>query len=345
MLFFGDIRSSFVLSSLLFKRYREEVKGSKYFIVCTWPGYEGLFPTANEVWTWRNETSVPTIENSIDRFENSSDLLVDCRKHLNWVFNEVVGPEVLALYYNDGITQDFLDKFKLIKRTLLNIPSATLVGQNFNQEMIHRQGYKVFVWPSLKIRCWDRGKLIYLKTPKEFWLGLLNRMIKEGLVPVVYHSDLMHDVSMDLAEKCIYLSNKDMLTVMGAMRAVGCVLDVFTGIDRFAIEARTPFVSLDERARYYGQKENEIDGLCCEDNLPRKYIFLFPTIISGGDSGMWNLNIYDPIMAKILRFLPTLDRANWPSPTDKTELVLYEKVTQKKMKRIGTKFIKVIDRE
>ena len=43
MPFFGDIRSTFILSSMLLHRYKEEKKGSKYFILCSWPGFESYF--------------------------------------------------------------------------------------------------------------------------------------------------------------------------------------------------------------------------------------------------------------------------------------------------------------
>ena len=36
LLFFGDIKYTFLASSLLMKRFKEESKGSKYFILCSW---------------------------------------------------------------------------------------------------------------------------------------------------------------------------------------------------------------------------------------------------------------------------------------------------------------------
>ena len=50
MPFFGDLRSSCILSSLLLQRYREETKGSKYFIFASWPGFQGLYPYVDEYW-------------------------------------------------------------------------------------------------------------------------------------------------------------------------------------------------------------------------------------------------------------------------------------------------------
>jgi hypothetical protein len=340
-LFLGDIRSSFILSSLLIKRYREEIKGSKYFIICTWPGFNDLFPFANEVWTIREESILKNLYATSHRFENHSELLLDYRRSLNWVFEDVQDASVLKDYYDDGINQLFWDVFKFSKRTLLNIPSATILGEAFNRELIKRPGYKVMVYPSIWARSWKHGLLQYIKTDKMFWFGLIERLLLEGITPVVYNNAWTHDVSPEFTDRCIYFSDKSVLKVMGAMRAVGCVIDVFSGIDRWAIEARAPFISVDERARYNGQKEMEIDGICCEETLPRKYIFLFPTIIDCGDKNAWKSNIYDAIISKLLLFLPSLDRTTWPSMTEKTETVLYEKVSQRKMKKLGVKFIKL----
>ena len=45
--FYGDIRSTFNLSSLLLKQYKEKNK-NLYVILCSWPGYNGLFDYVDE---------------------------------------------------------------------------------------------------------------------------------------------------------------------------------------------------------------------------------------------------------------------------------------------------------
>ena len=47
------------------------------------------------------------------------------------------------------------------------------------------------------------------------------------------------------------------------------------------------------------------------------------------------------VIAKLLEFLPTLNRDEWPSPVESNEIVLYENVKKNKMKKLGIKFIKV----
>lgn len=339
--FFGDIRSSFVLSSMLLRRFREEVKGSRYFIVVTWTGYKDLFPYANEVWTVRDTAVAQEMAKRSLRFGNSSDLLTEIRQKLNWVFTEVIDATELERYYNDGITQEFWDKFRNFKRNLVNIPSATILGNDFLKELGRRPGYKVLTFPAIHVRSWRHGMLTYQKTPKQFWVDMYEHFLANNIMPVVYRGIDGHDVTPELTDRCLYIHDTDVLRLFGAMRAVGCVLDVFTGFDRWAIASRTPFVSLDERQRYFGQKENEVDGLCCHEALPRKYIFLFSTIIEYGALDIWKVNIFEPITAKLLSFLPTLNRSSWPSMSESNEIVPYSKVTKLKMKKIGTKFIKI----
>ena len=72
MVLFPDMRSSCVASALLLKRYREEIKGSKYFILVSWPGFGGLFPFVNEYWEVSDE-SLPGPGHSARGLVNDAD--------------------------------------------------------------------------------------------------------------------------------------------------------------------------------------------------------------------------------------------------------------------------------
>ena len=341
MVFFGDIRSMFVLSSLLLKRYREEVKGSRYFILCTWPGYESLFPYVNEYWAIRDVELVNHCYAGTSSFENNSKSALQFRKNLNHWFNDVVGPEDLEIYYNNGITQEYWDRFQHVKRYLPSVASSALLGQKFNQEMIKKQGAKVFIYPTELIQKWSCDKIVNIKSSKKFWTGLANKLLDNGIIPVVYNGSNTQELAPEVLEKCICVKEDDVSKMMAVMRTTGCVLDIFSGISRLAIAARTPYIYVDERARSFGQKEVEIEGLCCEKGLPRTCIYSFPSVIFEGDEEMWKVNIYDVILARLLKFLPTLNRDEWPSPVESLELVLYENVKRNKMNKMGVRFIKV----
>ena len=221
-----------------------------------------------------------------------------------------------------------------------SVASSAVLGTQFNQEMMKKPGAKVFFTPSELIQRWHYDRIINVKVNKSFWIGLAERLVSNGITPVVFNGINSRDIS-ELSEKCIYVRDNDIGKVMAAMRATGCVLDIFSGISRLAIAARTPYVYVDERTRYLGQKEIEIEGLCCEKNLPREFIYSFPGVLEEGDEEVWQANIYDMVIAKLLEFLPTLNRDEWPSPVESNEIVLYENVKKNKMKKLGIKFIKV----
>ena len=259
--FFGDIRSTFILSSLLLKRYREEVKGSKYFILATWPGYETLFPYVNEYWAIRDTEILKDCYTGTNSFENNSVYALQLRKNLNHWLNDVIGTEDIGVYYKNGIQQQYWERFKNIKRYLPSVASSALLGQQFNQEMIKKSGSKVFIYPTELIQKWRYDKIINIRVNKNFWSGLIRELVDNGITPVIFKGVNAQNISSELLEKCIYLRDNDITKAMSAMRATGCVLDIFSGISRLAIAARTPYLYIDERQRNLAQKETEIEGL------------------------------------------------------------------------------------
>ena len=338
--FFGDVRSSFILSSMLLKRYREQVKTSKYFIVCTWPGYEHLFPYVNEVWTIREEGVLKKFALSANGFANESELSVHFRRELNYWLEDVTGPEAFLSIYDNGIKKEFWDKFKHVRRYLISVPSSGILGADFNRQLIASDA-KVLLYPVEQIRSWRQGSLAYIKSPKNFWVKLAESLIANDITPLIYQNFTTHDLSTELSDGCMYTTEKDVVKLMGIMRTVGCVLDVFSGISRWSMAARTPFVALDERLRYNGQKEYEIDDLLADKTLPRRYVFSFPTIVQENSVDIWKNNFFDVILSTMGSFLAELDREKWPSPVEREEIVLYDNVRQMRTNKMGTKFLKV----
>lgn len=340
MMLFPDLRSSFISSSLLLKRYREEIKGSKYFILVSWPGFESLYPYADEYWTLKDSSLFKRIYDQTSGLLNKSNLLDTFKRELNWFFEDVSGAEELTPFYSHGITQGFIDRFRKIKRFLPQVPSATSLDKVTLQQMTHRPGHKVVIYPSLNAYSWNNGFPQWIKTQKKFWVDLAQRIHSEGFVPVVYQNKLTHDISQDVTDECIFLPNHKLSHTLAAMRHCGCVIDVHSGISRFAIAARCPFLAVDERKRFAGTKEYEIDDLCAPE-VPKEYIYGFSTILENGDKNVWNVNILDSIMVRLSKFLPDLDRDQWPSTTESEDAVAYASIRKQKAKRLGAKFVKV----
>lgn len=342
MPFFGDLRSLFVLSSILLKRFREQYRASKYFVLCSWPGFQSLFPYVDEYWGVADESIISNFYSGASQFKNKSSYSSAYYRNLNhYFFEDVIIPhEEFKDIYGNGIENKFWQKYREIKRTLPGVLSSSQLGKDFNKELASRGGYKIFVYPSIHLTTWHNGETTTIKTSKDFWVFLLKRLIKEKYTPVVYKGLLTYDVSSELTDNCVYVTEPDMGKVISAMRATGCVLDIFSGISRYALAARCPFVMVDERARYAALKEYELDDIC-GSNLPKQYIFSFPTIIEGGGPDTWDFNILNNVIARLNNFLPELNRDEWPSTGESTEVISYEKVRQKKNKRLGTRLLKV----
>jgi hypothetical protein len=340
--FFGDIRSTFILSSLLLHRYKEQDKPSKYHILCGWPGFSCLFPYVDEYWSIQNDNNIKKLYPFVNEFGNKSELVSQYYRNLNQYFFEDVVPTdtQFGQYYNKGLTDLFWSKYRQVKRFLPSVPSSALLPKEFNREFMEKGGYKVFIYPTIYINNWHNNHCRLIQAPRDFWVALINRLLKEGFMPVVCKSFGTYDLSAEFNRSCIYFSDTDMSKVLTVMRMTGCVLDLFSGISRLALAARTPFVYVDERARYIGAKEYEIDDLC-GINIPKKYIFSFSTIIDGGTVASWDFDIFNSIIIKLQDFLPTVDKERLPPTGQSLDVVSYDLVRNKKLTRIGTRLLKM----
>jgi hypothetical protein len=304
-----------------------------------WKGHRGLFPYVDEYWSPADGDSLQRLLRESKGFTNTSTVFTVQQQNLNWFFN-TANFEDIKLYYDDGLTKDFFDRFKSVRYTMPMVPSSSILDHKFNTDLLSKAGFKVLLMPSKYIKSWRQGHCIQQKANREFWVKLVSRLVSEGFSPVVLQNYSTYDLSSDLAGEAIFLREDDMSKALGAMRATGCVLDVFNSTSRLAIAARTPFVAVDERLRYMGMKDYEIDDLCC-GTIPRQYIFAFSTILDSGDSNSWNASIFDNVIVRLKAFLPTVDRNNLPSTAESTVDVPYSCVKERKVRRIGAKFVKI----
>jgi len=340
MPFFGDIRSLFILSSLILKCFKEREKASRYFILCSWPGYSGLFPYANEYWSIKDSGQMANLYSFASGFKNRSDIVSNLYRELNtYFFEDIVFADTgLNRYYNFGLTDSFWEDYK--KRFLPTVPSSAILEQEFLRQVTMRRGFKVFIYPTIFVPTWKLNSISMVQVHKNFWISLVDRLLKEDFTPVVCKSFLTYDLSSHFMDQCIFFSEQNIGRLLAAMRLVGCVVDFFSGISRLALAARCPFISFTERSYYMALKEYELDDICGE-MLPKRYIFSFPTIIEGGTRDAWEFNLYDNLIVKLNDFLSTLDREAWPTTGESYEIISYDKVRKRNQKRFGTKFIKI----
>lgn len=339
--FFGDLRSMTVLSSFLLKRYREEVKNSKYFIMASWPGFQGLFPYVDEYWSISDEVHLKRFYEESDGFRNKSEFNTIYTRNLNEFFRDVVSYTDLEPFYKNGFTNKFFEKFSTPKRFLPFVPSSSTLGKDFNKDLSMKAGYKVFIHPSVFAKQWYFGKSKNIRCKREFWTELVSSLLENNYVPVIWQNSFSYDISQEFIGKCIFIGESDVVRALSAMRTTGCVLDVFNNISRLAILARCPFVSVDERSRYSNVREYEIDDLSAY-NLPKDYIFTFSTIISEGNPVNWSQDIFQSILKKLDGFIPEINRDELPSTGESTEIVPYKDFVRTiKRKKICTKFLRI----
>lgn len=339
--FFGDLRSVVVLSTLLLHRYRQEVKNSKYFIMASWPGLQGLFPYIDEYWAMSDNAHVKRFYQQAEGFRNKSDLSTIYTRNLNEFFRDVIDYKEFESYYRNGLTNEFFKRFKDTQRFLPFIPSSTILGREFNKELSTKAGYKVFIHPTIFGKQWHLGRAKNVATKKEFWIELVEKLLENNYVPVVWQNYLAYDISQEFAGRCLFLAENDFVRAMSVMRATGCVLDIFNNLSRLALLARCPYICIDERSRYSYLSEYEIDDLC-GFNLPRDYIFTFSTIISDGNPYSWSKDIFQSILSKLDKFLPDLNRDDWPSTGESFEAVPYKEFVKiPKPMKLGTRLLKI----
>ena len=341
MPFFGDLRSMTVMSSLLLQRYRQEMKTSKYFILASWPGFQGLFPYVDEYWSLNDESIIKKFYEQSSGFENRSDLATIYNRNLNEFFRDVVDHKEIDLFYNNGFKNEFFEKFNTVNSFLPFVPSSAVLGKEFNRELSTKPGYKVFIHPSIFAKQWHMGRSGNVIAKKEFWVELIEMLLQNGFMPVIWQNYLSYDISQDFVGRCLFIKEDNMVNVLSVMRATGCVLDVFNSISRLAIMARCPYIAVDERARYSNVKEYEIDYLV-GGRIPKDYIFTFSTIITEGNLYSWEQDLFNTILIRLNKFLPEINRDELPGTAEITETVSYMKnVKVPKHKKMGIRFLKV----
>ena len=333
-LFFGDIRSEFVHSTFLAHRWISEMHGSKYFVIAGWPGHADLFPYAHEYWGFRDQGALRDLADGALGFGNQDTKRINAltQKFNEWFPTQVSAAD-LSPYYDGGFTKEFFDRFKWLYCRIPAMPAARL---EFNRALAHRPGSKVLIYPVRHGKGWNRNAETKVPIKREFWVYLAEAMTRAGHTPVVYVDNATHDISTTLADKCMYVTDQKLTGAMAAMRATGCVLDVFSGVSRWAITARCPFLAVDERVRFSGVKEYEIDELCAS-NLQYRYIYSIPTLIAAGN---W-AELVGTIVAKLNDLVPTLDRDLYPPSSEISQAVPYAKVRKRKSKKFGVRLFKV----
>lgn len=330
--FYGDMRGTFLLSSFLLRSYKE-MWPEKYLVLCSWPGFQGLFPYVDEYWYLNDEFAANKLATESNNLYNGTKLAAEITRNMVEVLN-VLTPKDLKQYYDDGFTKQYWDDFEKIKRFFPEIPAANT--SDLMHEMEKYKGKKIIVYPVTKMRSWQKGKSVYLPVSKNFWNTTIDTLLEEGFVPVVYQNWFTYDMSVDYVDKCMYITSTTS-DLLSAIRQVGLVLDIHSGISRLALSARCPFLSVDERFRYIESQDYVLDDLCSE--VPRQLLFSFSTMLMADGPKEWRSGLLDNVVVRLNKMLSDSNINDLPSTNESFHEISYDRVKNRKAKRYGVTFI------
>jgi len=324
--FFGDAKSEFVLSTMLLPR----LFPNDYVIVCSWPGHFGIYSGIGEFWSPQDDTALGDLARSVYGFGNTKLNMYE-RLLLRYFDNVTVPTDFASDYYWKGFTSKYFAELHDIEYVLPAIPSVNMAWTNMHLS----KNVSVFLTPSKFIHSWEQGREKRRILDVSFWKEMIQSLLEREYQPVVAQDYGTYDLSPDFATDCLFISERNLLALLGVMRACDCVIDVFNGLSRYAMIARCPYLVCDERQRYFNSADYILDDLCGED-IPNTYLFSFAPAAEKSAS-----LLVEAILNRLTEFIPTLDRDAWPSTVDISKRLSYDKVRKREIQRIGARFITV----
>lgn len=245
LVFFGDERSRFILSSFVLPNMDNAPK-----IVCS-RIREDYFFSVSEYWGCNQN-----IES--DGFSGSGAM---------------VQARLFERYFPEVIEGSEYSKFESLRE----------VASEFNE--IHfpavgkfkklKEGKKVFLVPSKHVLYWNCGKARRANAPKEFWIDLGKKIMQNGWIPVFSRNEWTYDVSPDIPE-AIHVMGIGGTDTWALMRMCGMVIDFSQNLCYTAMQCKTPFVCMTDRKMHFSMG-NDLFNLICDTGYD--YIFSFPTMI------------------------------------------------------------------
>jgi len=332
ILLLGDFRAQAVFSSLLLHAYLKKSVEKKYVILCSWPGQAGLFPYVDEYWSITDTHSLRDLSQKVLGFENTDEKFGIYARSLRRYFEAVLTPEDFEHLYDLGFTENYFKAFGDLVCFYPSVPTANLELQ---KKLNERPSPKVFIYPARTGQAWYEKQILF-KFNQDFWAELCQLLVSNHIVPVVYQNYSTFEVDSFFGDKCIYTTDRNWLNILSIMRSCNCVLDILSGVSRFAFLARSPSLVCDDRQRYFSTKDYELLDLIGRE-IPCRYIFSWPTMIESGNYK----EVLEQIVNVLMPYLAKIRNYELPSPAEYYVPVSYDLVKEKKSKRLGMKFVKV----
>jgi hypothetical protein len=339
--FFGDLKHTHVFSSFLLNNFKK-LKNSKYLILISYPGFEVLFPYADEYWQTSDFSSLNQIFFKSDYLENKSQFYLNLLRTLNENFRNVLSDSFFKDLYQDKFTNKFWELFDFETNVFLPmIPSSSVLDKEC-LKTLNLNNPKLFIHPGHTINVWSNGKYNKFVVPIKFYSELISYLKKQGIFPVIWNGSFSYDLSGEFKNHvdCLMINSNNLFEILPAIRSTGLALDIFNSFSKLASVARTPSIIFEERSKYFLTKEYEIDDLLNLE-LPNKRIFHFTNTIIKGNEGYWKKEIFEPINSYCLNYFSYFDRELLPNTAEVNKKMDISLIRKTKNKKLGTKFIKV----
>jgi hypothetical protein len=225
LVFFGDERARFILSSLILPDMKDS------WIVCSKP-LEDFFHTANEYWSGggmqeASDFSSPTAISQVRLFERYFQKVEDADK------------------FKDKNISDFKE---------CHLPK---VDKFFR---FLPEGRKVFIRTGKTMLLWVKNKEVKISIPQSFWETVCEKLVSNNIIPICHRTEDDYDMS-PLVKGCHHFYDLRGPEVLSLMRACGMVLDFSQNVCYTSMQARCPCVCMQDRQRYYVRKLNDLEGL------------------------------------------------------------------------------------
>ena len=286
---YPDMQGIFLTAAFLLPMLRRQ-KSHRYLITCSWPGLHDLFTGADECWSLKDRMALNDLTETADVFYTHGNRYVADSRNLLYRFANVLQAETLH-----SLRQECFSHKTEITCQLPQVPSVTVLPEHMQRQLTAAKK-RVALAPVLRGRGWQQGRQQYVPIGKGFWTGVIGHLLDQGWLPVLWQSPLTYDLSPDFADSCVYLTRCPFGQVLAGWRQCHFGLDAFAGTAGLYYLSRIPFVSLDERDRYFRSKDHVGEGLWL-DHYPHVNVFSHVHLANSGRLADWRNSFLDAAMA------------------------------------------------
>jgi hypothetical protein len=273
---FGDINHILVFANYIFPSIKKDLNfKDKYIILVTWKGFSKFFSEADEIWSYKNTEYVDRFYEKSQGFTNTSDSLNVIYRSLNEYFRNVIDPAKFSNLFHFGFKRDNI-KNKNVEIIKNKLPNLNYLNQNLLNQIDSLGEKKAFIIPFKFLRRWNLGRVSYYKLSSEFYVNVINSLIKKDIKCILLKNYLTFDISSTFVNNpnIVFVQEDDWFLVMSYMLATKMYLDFFAGLSCLSIYCGCPSVTVVERNTHIVSNQVDIEA-CMNDKIIDSKLFSF----------------------------------------------------------------------